>query len=137
MRKFYNIRKFGRFILRLIKWFPILWKQEDWDFEYMYDLLEIKMKELRECLRKDTLHVNSDLHAREISICLAYMDRFRHWDDYIEKSDKLKSMEIEEIHSKLGEYRVKEYVRKNVAFEKDNYDMFWKCFIKWHRNWWC
>lgn len=29
------------------------------------------------------------------------------------------------------------YVRKNVAFEKDNYDMFWKCFIKWHRNWWC
>ena len=135
MLKFYNLRKFGRFILRLFKWIPILWKQEDWDFEYMYDLLEIKMKDIRECLKKDTLHVNSDRHVREISVCLGYMDRFRNWDNYIKKPDNLKSIGIEEIHSNIGEYRIKEYVRKNVAFEKDNYDMFWKCFIKWHRNW--
>ena len=133
MLKFYNLRKFGRFILRLFKWIPILWRQEDWDFEYIYDLLEIKMKDLRECLKKDSLHVNSDRHVREISVCLGYMDRFH----YIKKPDNLKSIGIEEIHSNIGEYRIKEYVRKNVAFEKDNYDMFWKCFIKWHRNWWC
>ena len=137
MLKFYNIRKFGRFILRLFKWIPILWKQEDWDYEYLYDLIEIKLKELRECFQKDDLHVDSDKFAKQISICLAYMDRFRNWDNYIKTPDNLKSIGIEEIHTNIGEYRIKEYVRKNVAFEKDNYDMFWKCFIKWHRNWWC
>ena len=40
------LRRFGRFILREIRWIPVLWNQEDWDFEYMYDLLEVKMKEL-------------------------------------------------------------------------------------------
>ena len=41
------LRRLGRFILREVRWIPVLWNQEDWDFEYMYDLLEMKMKEIR------------------------------------------------------------------------------------------
>ena len=41
------LRKIGRFILRLIRWIPLLYKQEEWDYSYIYDILEMKMKELR------------------------------------------------------------------------------------------
>ena len=32
------------------------WNQEDWDYEYIYDLLITKMKELREEMSKDYWH---------------------------------------------------------------------------------
>lgn len=138
MFRFYNLKKFGRFILRLIKWFPILWKQEDWDYEYLYDLIEIKLKELRECLQKDDLHVDSDKYATQISICLAYMDRFRNWDNYV---DLPEYASWEKHGLNFSEKATKEYrksiVKKMISFEKDNYNMFWKRFIQWHRNWWC
>ena len=132
-----SIRKFGRFIVRIIRWMPIIWKQEDWDFEYMYDLLEIKMKDIQNCLRKDKLHVGSDKHVREISICLGYMDRYRNSDKYLEKPAYAKHMEVEDILTNLGEYRITSFANKYINFEKENFRMFWKCFVKWHTNWWC
>ena len=43
---FYSLRKFGRFIKRLWRWIPVLWKQEDWDYDYLYEIMRIKMEEL-------------------------------------------------------------------------------------------
>lgn len=50
------LRRVGRFILRLFRWIPVLWNQEEWDYEYIYDLLEMKMKELYENMFHDTWH---------------------------------------------------------------------------------
>lgn len=44
---FYGLRKFGRFIKRLFRWLPVLWRQEEWDSGYIYDILDVKLKELR------------------------------------------------------------------------------------------
>ena len=138
MFNFYGLRKFGRFIIREIKWIPILWKQEDWDYEYIYELMEVKMKELRECLRQDDMHVDSDKYARQISICLAYMDRFRNWDHYIKNSNEDKYVSLsEQIRSKKGLYQRKASVKRILAFENDNFNMFWKRFVQWHKQWWC
>ena len=40
------LRRVGRFILREVRWAPVLWNQEEWDYAYIYDLLIMKMKEL-------------------------------------------------------------------------------------------
>ena len=50
------LRKSGRFVKRLGRWIPVLWNQEDWDYEYIYDLLIMKMKELKEDMSKDYWH---------------------------------------------------------------------------------
>ena len=138
MFNFYGLRKFGRFIIREIKWIPILWKQEDWDYEYIYELMEVKMKELRECLRQDDMHVDSDKYARQISICLAYMDRFRNWDHYVKdyNENRYASLSVQ-IRSKKDLYKRKASVRRMIAFETDNFNMFWKRFVQWHKQWWC
>ena len=138
MHVVYGLRKFGRFIIRLFKWIPILWKQEDWDYEYIYDLMEVKMKEIQNCLRKDTLHVGNNRHIREINICLAYMDRFRNWDKYVELPEDASWGErgLKFSNNTTKKYR-KSLVKKMISFETDNFNMFWKRFIQWHKNWWC
>ena len=137
---FYTIRKIGRFIKRIVKWLPILWKQEDWDYEYLYDLMEVKMKELQECLRQDDIHLHSDKYVRQINICLAYLDRFRNWDNYIEyPTDDFKWDDCKNGCKRLEHTnKINEIKRKKaIPYEKFNYDMFWKRFLQWHQRWWC
>ena len=136
------IRRIGRFILREIRWIPVLWNQEDWDFEYMYDLLEMKMKELRKDMSKDFWHDQKSVQKgiKQIDICLKRLDRWRRWpvyqyyptdDRYTEPTEDGKyytvkyASEINE-RQRLGAF----------DFEKKNYDKFWKDFLAWHRGWW-
>lgn len=136
---FYGLRKFGRFIIRLFKWLPVLWKQEDWDYEYMYDLMQIKMEALLECVRKDDIHLNADRTARQISICLEYFKRMRNPEEYVyiptEQVTFVKSDSDNLTQMKTTKYFSRQCKKCN-SFEKFNYDMFWKRFVQWHRKWW-
>lgn len=80
---FYGLRKVGRFVKRLYRWIPVLWKQEEWDYGYMYNILELKLKELLKCIQEDDLHVEAPICSRQIKICLKYLDRYRNPDKYI------------------------------------------------------
>lgn len=135
---FCRLRKFIRFIKRLCCWLPVLWKQEDWDYDYLYDLIEIKLKEIRECLDKDTLVIDSKKHVKQINICLAYLDRYRNWENYIEfPHDEIKFEKLENGCSRMiTSTKTNITCKKAHAFEKFNYDMFWKRFLQWHQHWW-
>ncbi len=85
---FYGLRKFGRFVKRLFRWLPVLWRQEEWDSEYIYDILNAKLKELRDCIAKDDIHVDAPICLRQINICLKYLDRYRNADNYIKFPDE-------------------------------------------------
>ena len=135
------IRRFGRFILRLIRWIPVLWNQEDWDYEYIYDLLIMKMKELRKDMSKDYWHDQKEVQRsiKQIDICLARLDRYLNWTDYY----KYPMEDIYYENTKDGYKRMcyssEENEKKRigaVAFEEKNYKKFWKDFIRWHQGWW-
>lgn len=86
---FYNkfssfLRRFNRFVSRVMRWLPVLWNQEEWDYEYIYDLLAMKMKELRTSMSRDTWHDQKDVQKgiKQIDICLLRLDRWRNWPDY-------------------------------------------------------
>ena len=135
------LRKLGRFLLREIRWIPVLWNQEDWDFEYMYDLLEFKMKELRRDMSKDTWHDQKCVQRsiKQIDICLARLDRWRNWTDYY----YYPMDDVYHEEQKNGCYQLKYTSEENekqrsgaIDFEMKNYDKFWKDFLAWHRGWW-
>ena len=135
------LRKFGRFILREIRWIPVLWNQEEWDFEYIYDILEMKMKELKKDMSKDTWHAQKDVQKsiKQIEICIARLNRWRNWpsyyyypmDDIYHKSTKNGGYVI----GYSSEINEKQRLGAN-NFEQKNYDKFWEDFLKWHRRWW-
>lgn len=135
------LKRLGRFIKREIRWLPILWNQEDWDYEYIYDLLEMKMKELRKDMSKDYWHDQKSVQRgiKQIEICLKRLDRWRNWPDYYEyPMDDIYHEPIEN-----GCYVMKYASEENekqrlgaIDFEEKNYNKFWKDFLAWHRGWW-
>lgn len=136
----FSIQKVCRFLKRLIFWLPIIWKQEDWDISYLYDLIEIKLKEIRKCLLKDDIHKDSDLRVREIDICLAYLDRYRNWTNYIEYPiDDIIFEPASECTGKMVSTNSHNEARRKLVrkYEDFNYKMFWKRFMQWHQKWWC
>lgn len=136
------LRKLGRFILREIRWVPVLWNQEDWDSEYIYDLLEIKMKELRKDMSKDYWHDQKSVQKgiRQIDICLKRLDMWRNWTDYYEyPMNDVYSEPTEDGKCYVMKYTSEENEKQRLgalAFEQKNYDKFWKDFLAWHRGWW-
>lgn len=136
------LRKLGRFILREIRWFKVLWNQEDWDSEYIYDLLEIKMKELRKDMSKDYWHDQKSVQKgiKQIDICLKRLDMWRNWTNYYDyPMDDVYSEPTEDGNYYVQKYASEENEKQRLGaliFEQKNYDKFWKDFLAWHRGWW-
>ena len=135
---FYGLRKFGRFIKRLWRWVPVLWKQEDWDYDFLYEIMRIKMEELLKCLKEDNIHVGADRRARQLSICLEYFKRMRTPEDYIDIPSE--DVSFKDTSDGFVEMKTTPYFNRQCKkcreFEKFNYDMFWKRFVQWHTEWW-
>lgn len=136
------IRHFIRFIKRLPKWIKICWNQEDWDVAYLYDLIEIRLKDFLKAQEEDTWHVAKETkrRAKQIKICLAYLDRYRNWTDYY--NYPMEDIYFEKAEDGLGSYlkhksSINEAKRKgSYKYEEFNYNMFWKRFLQWHQGWW-
>ena len=135
------VRRIGRFTLRIIRWIPVLWKQEEWDSEYIYDILKLKMLELKEEISKDKWHEKSAIETelKQINICLARLDRYLNWIDYCDYPiDDISFVETEEgLYKMEHSSEENEIQRQSVLdFEEKNLRKFWKNFVKWHSNWW-
>jgi len=133
--------KIFRFFKKLGKWLPIIWNQENWDYEFIYDLLEFKMKDLREAISKDKFTDRKRVrrNLRQIDICLKRMDVYLNWPDYYYyPMNDIYTKPLSNGCVQLAYYsEVNEQQRLGaIKFEEDQYKKFWKSFIKWHRNWW-
>ena len=135
----YEIARIFTFIHRLICYIPIIWQDDDTHPAGLYSVIRFKLERMAVAQDKDTWHKDSHKYARQIRICLAYLDRYRNWPDYIEYPMDDISWEpdgpglVKMVHSSS----INEAKRKRVhQYEKDNYDMFWKRFMQWHQGWW-
>ena len=75
---FRNI-KYG--IENLIKWFPTIWNDRDWDYCFLYDLLYFKLKNMEKFQRKYGHSVSNEEIANEIKPCIEVLGRLIE-DDY-------------------------------------------------------
>ena len=141
---FNYIRRFGRFIARVIRWIPVLWKQEEWDFGYTYDILEHKIKEIRKCVSEDTWHTEDCVkeELQQIDSVLEHLDKFRNWTKYIDIPETPKDFEEFPIDEETGLHRWEctqeqhEAYQKANEFEEEHYNAFWDEMKKNSGNWW-
>ena len=73
MEIFRKFRRLGKKIRTIIKWIPILWYDEDWDFYYVYNILQKKL----EFVQKDMLNSNienRELYANKIGIAIKLIE---------------------------------------------------------------
>jgi len=73
IRDFFRNIKYG--IENLIIWFPVIWKDRNWDQVYIYEIFKYKLEQTEKLLRKYGHHVNADHDADNIKICVTLLDR--------------------------------------------------------------
>jgi hypothetical protein len=71
-----------RGIKNLIQWFPVIWKDRDWDSYYIFQILEHKLKLQAKGIAKRDIHVNAQRDAEIMRTCVRLMEKVR--DGYYE-----------------------------------------------------
>lgn len=135
------VRRVARFMKRIWKWIPVLWNQEEWDYAYIYDLLIVKMKELRKSMSKDYWHDRKEVQRsiKQIDICLARLDRYLNWTEhyyYPMEDIYYESTDNGCVRMCYASEANEEQRSGAIPFEEKNFTKFWKNFVKWHRGWW-
>jgi len=157
----YRVKEFVKNIPRnikygthnLIKWFPIVWKDRDWDHQFLYDILRFKLNNIEKELRGSW--VGSDKEAKHVKKCVHLLDRLI-TDDYHEIAHKdfykkwgepdfsinkgmFKPVYPNDPNDEKQEERDKEYKRKMGSSEylnNQDLEMLFDIMKKRIRNWW-
>ena len=122
-------------IPNLIRWFPVVWKDRDWDHVYIYDVLRFKLKNTEKCIRNG-LHVDADKEANRIKTCVNLLDRlrndvyqdmiYRDWDNNIDMNNRTKE--------ESADFR-RRYQHEDYMIEQD-IDMLFNIMKKHMQKWW-
>lgn len=151
------IKRFFVSISNLISWFPIIWRDQDWDHNYLYEILHFKLKRMEKCLRNGH-HMDCEEDADNIQICVECLERLI-VDEYVDKDwdfirSKWGEIRWEECENKPGycemkleniktekdeeEYRkdVHELLEKEENLVKDDLSLLFEVMKDKIRNWW-
>ena len=67
----YKVKRFCGKVIKLVKWFKVLWHDEDWDYIYLMGILSFKLRSMRE----NNFNRQPDI-KRELRVCEILIDRF-------------------------------------------------------------
>lgn len=117
----------GKYLHRTIKtgfknlwrWFPVIWKDRDWDDYYIWILLEKKLTFQAKYIGGKGIHLYAERDAERMMTCVRLIQRIReeyymmeyvdyqkskfHFDDVPERPGN-KQLRIEEISDNLNDY---------------------------------
>lgn len=106
-------------VKNLWRWFPIIWKDRDWDDYYIWILLEKKLTYQAKYIGGRGIHLDANRDAERMMTCVRLIQKIKeeyyesefhdyiknefHWDDIPDKPD-YKQLRIEEISENLDDY---------------------------------
>lgn len=116
-----KIKRYIRRIKNILHWLPVLWRDEQWDYYYIYEILKCKLSLMESNIRSNGNHVSAKYDADRIKLCIRLIDIVQS-EYYYEKV--LESRNItEETVSKSHELHNK---AKRILFKVlDNYIERW------------
>lgn len=80
------LQKLIKSVTNLIKWFPIIWNDEDWDYNYLYKILTIKLENMEKYFVSDkTLATSSKQTGHELMVVKNLAKRLAN-DNYLENA---------------------------------------------------
>ena len=117
----YKIKQFFRRIYNLYRWFPVIWKDQDWDHSFIYEILKFKLKNQAEYIGYHDRHMSAKRDAEIMMLCVRLIDKVQdewygcEYQDY--HKSKLKFIDSE---SHPGSYEME------IEHISDNYEDYFK-----------
>jgi hypothetical protein len=101
----WKIRDFYRSINSVIRWFPIIWKDRDWDDSYIFTILQTKLKFQSKYIGKRDIHTRAKRYSEVMNLCVNLIDYFETKYDFVDcDTPGYKRMEFTEISENADEY---------------------------------
>jgi len=115
----YFFRDFKIGIKNIIYWFPIIWKDRNWDHRNIFDIFAHKLKVQAEYIGKYGLHLNNWKDERDMMTCvrliekikdewysMEYMDyhKTEHWFEPCEDKPGYSTWESRELEENFDDY---------------------------------
>jgi hypothetical protein len=125
VRDFYYMIRDG--VTNLIEYLPIIWKDRNFDFNYLFILMQYKLKKLEKHHREYGVSKDKDRYANEIKLCINLLERIIK-DDYLLIVDK-----PYKINFNKGSKR--KYDHADYLREQD-LDLLFKYMRKHVEGWW-
>ena len=125
----YKIKQFFRRIKNLYRLFPIIWKDQDWDDSFIFDILKFKLKNQAEYIGYHNRHTSAKRDAEIMMTCVRLIEKVQ--DEYyeLEYFDYYKS-ELNFIPSKDHS----EYHGISETFISENLDEYFKKYPLMYRS---
>ena len=118
-RLHWRIRNFLTSCNNLIKWFPTIWNDRDWDGHYILKILQKKIEFQRKELVNANRHTRIESDNRDMTLALNLLERVKeeyyslecmdYWDseivfDDVPENPELKSIEVNTTAERYDEY---------------------------------
>jgi len=73
----WRIRYFISSVKNLIRWFPIIWKDRDWDDWYIWEILKFKIKNQAEGIGTRRNYVGVERDVEKMLLCVKLIERIQ------------------------------------------------------------
>lgn len=116
------MREFIEGVKNLIKWFPVIWRNRDWDHTFIYDILMFKLEQQAAYIGGKNRHMSAKRDAEIMLLCtklidlssnefydmeyMNYNESDFNWLDVLDRPD-LKELDIVETSETYSEYFAK------------------------------
>ena len=111
-------------IRNLIKWFPVIWKDRNFDHGYLYTILEFKLDNMQKFFESDyTYSMDAKEYGKQIKECKELLIRIHNetiWDEHWDDNEARFTLSIDEL-SKLDKEEKELFWNKM----RDNIDDWW------------
>ena len=79
----YKLKQFFKRIYNLYHWLPIIWKDQDWDDFYIFEILKFKLKNQAEYIGYHDRHMSAKRDAEIMMLCVRLIEKVQ--DEYYGK----------------------------------------------------
>ena len=117
------MRSIWQGIKNIIAWFPIIWRDRDWDSWYIYEILNFKLKRMEQNIRKYGHAVESESIADQIKEVIVGLDRLVE-DDYcadLHSAIREKWGEMEFVDSEKEGYSTLKATKVKTKEDEESY----------------
>ena len=73
----YKVKQFFKRIYNLYRWLPIIWKDQDWDDYYIFEILKFKLKNQAEYIGSKDRYIGAKRDAEIMMLCTRLIDKIQ------------------------------------------------------------
>ena len=129
----WRIRMFFRKVKNMIRWFPVIWKDEDWDSHFIFEIIKFKLKNQAKYIGDKDRHTRAKRDAEIMNICVRLIDKVQteyYNAEYLDyEESKFNFIPIEGTTSSKLEI---EYISDNLNDYFNKYPLVYKEAVSQH-----